>query len=157
MWTYRRFIHRLLNCHKLSSLPTSRTDFWIERLSWSFVGQVNTEFDDCYRTVEWTISLLAFYCILLSSLEQNIPSTDEFLTGKGFSYLWSVGRRRRGTIPDTSAAMDLPVTPPQRMVCTLRKSGAKRKDRFFWFSISSTLVPYSPLPSPRMWYRMCVF
>lgn len=108
LWTISSPLEWFNYVKKLNDLAGSRNrpDWWIERWFKS-----TYRFDD-RATLPWIISLLAFYCTLLSSLERNIRWTDGFLTGKGFSYLWSVGRRRRGTILDTSAAMDLPVTSP---------------------------------------------
>lgn len=80
-------------------------------------------------------------------------SAREFLTATGFSYLRPAGRRRRGTILDTSAGagtcnftlpFSLFLTDGGRATCVrIRGRGRSRKKerregRFFWFSTSAT-------------------
>lgn len=80
-------------------------------------------------------------------------SAREFLTATGFSYLRPAGRRRRGTILDTSAGagtcnFSLPfslfLSDGERATCVrfgrrerLREK-ERREGRFFWFSTSAT-------------------
>lgn len=87
------------------------------------------------------------------SVRHFYESAREFLTATGFSYLRPAGRRRHGTILDTSAgagtcnfslSFSLFLTDEGRMKCVkigrreiLRKK-ERREGRFFWFSTSAT-------------------